>query len=289
MNILRNLYRKLGLVHIDDLPQQSDLVRQEDLLALHRLQMATTARSYRLWEGNGRGASNAALNDLFFGLVRLTKPQLFVEAGAKNAETSIKMRDYLPDSEIVAFEASPVNYAEFSQNPALKEKKVDYRHSAVSDYDGEIEFYIRKMAGGQPVAKFSGANSILKRVAEDVEYEVVKSPCVRLDGVFPQAGWNAIWVDVEGATKQVLSGASSFLAKTNVAIVEVEDDERWKGQWTTAEVINYMFGFGLLPVARDYEYRGQYNIVFVNRECLKSNKDVWLNIEYYHSVLLAKG
>lgn len=273
MKILRKFYRGLGLVHKDE------------LLTLHRLQMASTAQSYDLWQEGGRARSNFALNELFFGLSRLLQPQLFIEAGAKDAQTSIRMRRYLPDTEIVAFEASPVNYARFSENTALRENTIDYRHSAVSDYDGEIEFHIRKTADGKPVPKFSGANSILQRVAENVEYDVVKSKCIRLDTAFPTPKRNAIWVDVEGATKNVLRGASSFLANTSVALIEVEDYEIWKGQWTAAKVMSFLFELDLLPVARDFEYRGQYNILFVNRKHLTSNRDVWLNIERFHSVL----
>jgi hypothetical protein len=45
----------------------------------------------------------------------------------------------------------------------------------------------------------------------------------------------------------------------------VEDRSYWRDQWLAADVIKLLVENAFLPVARDYEYESQYNIVFVRR------------------------
>ena len=78
-----------------------------------------------------------------------------------------------------------------------------------------------------------------------------------------------MWVDVEGACGLVLPGARDLLAKTAVLMIEVEEQQFWGAEhWLREQVVSYLFDLGLVPVARDFEYRYQYNIVFVRAELL---------------------
>ena len=92
-----------------------------------------------------------------------------------------------------------------------------------------------------------------------------------------------MWVDVEGATKQVLGGGARTLKATQIAIVEVEDQEIWEGQWKAGQVISAMLDAGLVPVARDFEFKGQYNIVFLNRRLFTSDRNIRQSLEFFYS------
>ena len=52
-------------------------------------------------------------------------------------------------------------------------------------------------------------------------------------------------------------------------MVEVEEQPFWGSEhWLRRQVVSYLFDLGLVPVARDFEYRYQYNILFVRAELL---------------------
>lgn len=271
---------------IERIAKRLGLATRADLIALHELQMLAPSHFYSLWEDKThRKASNKALVELFFGMVRIIQPKLFIEAGAKMADTSIRARGFLPNARIVAFEASPINYEMYSKTQPHAKNRVEYVHYALSDQEGSIEFNMRVAAGGKAIPGNSGANSILVRSDASTEYQKVKVPTKRLDDYFPDIENCALWVDVEGASKQVLSGAAKTLSKAVVAIVEVEDYEIWAGQWRADKVIGAMWDAGLIPIARDFEFKGQYNIVFLRREVFAASRDIRQNIEFFYSTL----
>ncbi|MBS3648080.1 FkbM family methyltransferase [Pseudaminobacter sp. 19-2017] len=262
------------------------LVTRSELIAMQEINMLATSSLYQLWgDKPQRKASNKALVELFFGLVKILQPSLFIEAGAKMADTSVRARQYLPDARIVAFEASPDNFAVYSKSEPHAENRVEYLHYALSDKEGTIDFNIRTAVAGQAVWVNSGANSILPRADDRTEYKTVSVPSKRIDDFFAGCGSCALWVDVEGASKQVLTGAKDTLKKALVAIVEVEDYEVWAGQWKAREVIEAFLDAGLVPIARDFEYKGQYNVVFLRQAAFTGNRDVRQNIEFFYSEL----
>src|SRR3546814_17661040 len=110
---MRRILRALGIASRDD------------LLALHELHLLSSASLYTLWNGNGRELSTKALVDCFFGVVRIAQPSLFVEAGAKKAEASVRAREILPGARIVAFEASPENSAAYSKQSDFKNQPIE--------------------------------------------------------------------------------------------------------------------------------------------------------------------
>ena len=85
----------------------------------------------------------------------------------------------------------------------------------------------------------------------------------------------AMWVDVEGASEMVLSGASQVLLKTDVVIIEVEDREYWEGQWLRPDVMEYFYQHGLMPMSRDFQSRYLYNIVFVRQSKMSVDRVRW--------------
>ena len=78
-----------------------------------------------------------------------------------------------------------------------------------------------------------------------------------------------MWVDVEGATREVLTGADGFLANVDLVLVEVEEIPIWSaGQWLRTDVSEYLATHGLEPIARDQQSRYQFNVLFVSRQRL---------------------
>ncbi|WEJ12938.1 FkbM family methyltransferase [Sinorhizobium prairiense] len=259
-------------------------MHKEEIIRLYELQMLATASNFSLWETEGRRKSADALAEFFYGITRAIKPSTFIEAGARQAYASTRIRSLCPETEIFAFEANPYNYEYFSRVGSFEADRVNYIHKAISETSGTITFNIRKTVDGKEVTPLTGQSSLLKRADDKTTYEEVTVPAASLDELFPSAPTNTIWIDVEGATRGVIEGGRSVLAKSQAAIVEMSDRSHWDGEWLATRVISELYDLGLVPVARDFEFRSQYNVVFLNRDTLM-NHEIRRNVEYFHSVL----
>ena len=182
-------------------------------------------------------------------------PNVSIEVGAHAGEFSNTMA--MAGIRAYAFEASPYVYEKFkdSMHPGVK-----YINKAVSYQSDIVMFQIDTRFDPEN----TGHNTIMKR-AEDIDYEYVKVEAVALDDF---AGMNsniALWIDCEGANREVLSGASKLLNKVSSIHIEVETKEFWKNQWLLKDVENYLAGYGFKEFARsNVDIHGhQVNIIYV--------------------------
>jgi FkbM family methyltransferase len=205
--------------------------------------------------------------------VRVAQPDLFVEAGAKDASTSRRARTIVEDARVVAFEANPYVYERFLDDDFARHR-VEYRHLALSDTTGPVTFNVRRSDEGAPRA--DGKGSLKQRVRDARDPEQVEVQATTLDDFFADAEITscALWVDVEGATDRVLCGGRDLLSRAAVVVVEVEDvhDWVWGPAWTAHDVSAHLFDLGLVPVARDYQSRHQYNVVYVSAALLRDHR-----------------
>jgi len=260
------------------------------LSRLYDLYLKGQAVHYDLWHGDGRKRSVRALNRLFFGLVRITQPELFIEAGAKDARSSLRAKELSRNSRVVAFEANPYNVEHYAAKHDYAALGVEYRHMALADGPQELPFYIRTAVKGKPIQKLTGRSSILKRLDPETEYEAVAVPADSIDNIFAgdPATTCAMWIDVEGASKEVLTGGSEWVSKATCVMIEVEDSPKWENQWLSSDVMHFMLERGLVPIARDFEYKLQYNVVFA-KDSVLSLPAVRTHLDYFHSVWVNAG
>jgi hypothetical protein len=99
----------------------------------------------------------------------------------------------------------------------------------------------------------------------NVDVAPVQVPCTSLDSFFADHEFRSasLWIDVEGATGKLVTGGRSVLSRASVVMVEVEDRSFWDGQWLAGEVLTFLHGCGLVPVARDHQSVHQFNVVLV--------------------------
>lgn len=251
-------------------------------LHMHDLFLLATASHYDLQDAEERKRSAHELVELFFRLCKVLQPDLFIEAGAKDASSSRRASSDLRAARIVAFEANPYTYAKFrGRNPP--ESAVEYLHLALSDAAGDVTFNVRKTSRGTP--RPDGHGSLMERgPSYEYDFEPVTVTATTLDTFFAESEFHscAAWIDVEGAAGAVLSGGEDVLDKASVAIVEVEDRELWQQAWMMPDVAGFLYDRGMVPVARDFEYRYQYNMVFV-RKALLGNDDLRLRLAQHLS------
>ena len=241
--------------------------RQEAALVL--AQLAMQAHGANLGTTEGRKATALALRGLFLTLGKHLQPALVIEAGAHDAGLSARMRRVAPAAKIRAFEANPHNHAKFTKRYDYAEMGVDYRLCAIADRDGPVTFRVLIEENGQARRRDTGRSSLLARSATVSRYEEVTVPALTLDAAGRDVdGRVALWVDVEGAAKQVLSGAEAVLARTDLLMIEVETRPFWDGQWLAADVCAHLLARGLVPVARDFEFPNQFNMLWLSPDAL---------------------
>ncbi|NLT55588.1 MAG: FkbM family methyltransferase [Actinomycetales bacterium] len=237
---------------------------KEEILVDRDFAMLVTACRYNLTDRAEAQRSAHDLVELFFTLAKILQVDLFIEAGAKEADSSRRARRTLKPERVVAFEANPFTYKRFARVNA-DATGVEYEHLALSDEPGTVTLNVRRAADGRPSA--DGQASLLTRASDQsTDFVEITVDATTLDLYFGDQDFEraALWIDVEGAARPVLNGGRVTLEKAAVVIVEVEDRRFWgEDQWLRPEVLSYLYDRGLVPVARDFQSRYQYNIVLV--------------------------
>ena len=214
-----------------------------------------------------RDRSNRLLVALFKKILKKCPVDCVYEVGANSAKFSIEVREEGLVEKCVAFEANPYNYDIFTRAYNYEALGIKYLNLAVSDSDGTIQFQLMRNNPEGEVPYAIGNNSILKREETNITYEECSVRSVRLDSFCVEdASAKALWIDVEGAQASVLSGATETIQKTKAIFIEVEELQYWQKQWLVSDVTKFLENLGFVPVARDFEYSHQYNIIFVRKD-----------------------
>ncbi|MGP9791041.1 FkbM family methyltransferase [Roseinatronobacter sp. NSM] len=245
--------------------------------------VSEAAQFYDLRGREGRKLSARQLRQLFYGLQRALQPAHFVEAGAHNAATSLKIREVSPQTSVTAFEANPYNFKKFASQTNFAAAGVDYRLNALTDHEGPVTFNVLIEEGGVARQPASGRSSLLTRTDATARHEEVTVTGTTLDACFSdQTGTLALWVDVEGAAGKLLAGAARTLPRIQSLMIEVETRAFWSGQWLHTDICAHLMGAGLIPVARDFEFRHQFNILFLHPDAL-AHAHALLALEQFYS------
>jgi FkbM family methyltransferase len=233
-----------------------------------QLRLAATAAYFDLTTIEGRGRSHQELTKLFFDLQTFIRPKTFLEIGAFDAGFSRQARERHPNSKVMAFEANPHNHKHFSSSFDFAAHRIDYRHLAISDTNGTINFQLQTKRNGEDAPPVKGDDSLLKRNYAGVEYETVTVDTNTLDTVISDAEFGlddfSCWIDVEGATKMVFAGGRNVLPRIQSIFIEVEERPYWAGQWLYGDIANFLRGHGFSAIARDFEFGNQFNVIFVH-------------------------
>ena len=254
-------------------------------LAAMDFALLSHASNYDLSDPRERLRSHVDLTLLFYSLGDVLKPDAFVEAGAFNAQASRDMKARLPKCRTVAFEANPYNYELWTQRIDYAKEGIEYVHKALSSEPGTVTFNVQKSRDGHELKKTTGRSSLLQRTDPAFEYDEIRVAATSLDDFFdPLPERPMAWVDVEGASKPVLSGGRKLFGATAAVFIEVEEKPFWEDQWLARDVVRFMGECGLVPVARDFESRSrtQYNVVFLRDE-LRQDPAVRSAFATYHS------
>lgn len=215
------------------------------------------------------------VEEAFRDLCADVAPALGLEIGAHEARFSRWLRTAVPHAQCLAFEANPFVHEKYAAE--LAEVGVDYRHLAITDVEGTVDLRIpREFYNPEHDRHFSKdrtnpmASLADHRLAE--VHDDVPVPAARLDDVVRREtdlgdGDDVVaWIDVEGASQQVLSSGEGVLRRAALVYIEVESQPVWDGQWLDVDVARFLAGCDLVPVLRDVQRPGQYNVVYARAD-----------------------
>ncbi|MEM6997329.1 MAG: FkbM family methyltransferase [Patescibacteria group bacterium] len=247
------------------------MIFSKDTAAIYDLLLLQHAVKYNLNDRKERDRSVKDLERFFFKSIEAIEPDLFLEVGARDAFASSRAKKTLKDkTNVVAYEANETNYGEHKKR--LKKEGVNYIHAAVADSSDGVTFKLRVDAKGRVMA--DGQSSLLEHSEHETGYKEVSVPSVTMDDIFsehlPQSA--VLWVDVEGALGIVFSRYTrKSFKRTKMVFVEVEDRPYWPGQILRHDVDRLFFKQGFIPIARDYQSRYQYNVIYIDKKLLTQN------------------
>jgi FkbM family methyltransferase len=214
------------------------------------------------------------LREIFDGFCSTLRPSVVCDIGAFNGDESFRLAGLLPLSRIVAFEASPQNFAQFFGPASRFSSMPNFQivHKAVSDQNGTIEFNVLD-AENEASDWRRAANSIRMR-ADKLDTRQVLVDATRLDDHFGsemiQNNTFALWIDVEGALEKVLDGAPEVLSRSLIIRTEVEWKELWLGQRLAPEIKRQLSDSGFHILADTYlpDAYDQSDILLINRNLI---------------------
>lgn len=222
----------------------------------------------------------------FLTMQRTLGTTCFMEIGAHEAAFSLDVRQEYPDVHIYAFEANPYVYNKYcTQFTSERGLNINYRNIAVGNYDGMINFLLAKEISGVKESPESSRNSFLPRVGTGHRYENTVVPITRLASFAQEEALLketfCLWIDTEGASRQVLEGAESLLPRVTSMLIEVELEPIWEGQWTVGPLILWCRERGFIPVLRDFARPKQFNCLFVNSDFYaRAEHSIWRYIQF---------
>jgi FkbM family methyltransferase len=195
--------------------------------------------------------------NLFIKIQDQINPDISIEVGAFAAEFSLEMLKF--DIDIYAFEASPYVYDKYKD----KLDKINYINKAVSNKNEVIKFEI--VEGGDP--SYSTSNSIKNR-NEARSYYYIDVDSISINQYFINNNFKkgALWVDAEGASEEVLTGANNKLKDFASIYIELEGQEYWKECWQKNDVIQYLNKNDFILVFEKPCYDNQFDSIFINKK-----------------------
>lgn len=233
------------------------------------------AASYRFWaectatqardSGRPRQAVDRRVLSFFRAMCRTVEPTVCLELGAHEARFSRWSKRHFPDARCVALEANPYVYEKFRDR--LAATGVEYHHLAATATNGTVTLHVPTVTFGKPRTRANRMASLgVHEQASGVEQVEVAS--VRVDDFLQLDDDDRLvaWIDVEGASEQVLTGGREVLARASAVYIEVESTEQWPDQWLDVDVADFLHAIGKLPAARDVQRDQQYNVVFLDAD-----------------------
>lgn len=210
---------------------------------------------------------------LFYQLLGSLRPATVLDVGSLDGTHALRFRKLVPGARIVAFEANPRNVAALRDSVPFQQANIELVPKAVSNRDGSLTFFVEEASSSETWRK--GISSMRARTEGSLGAVPTEVESVRLD-TFVSArsdlpGPIALWIDVEGASYEVLQGIEAIHDQILLLHVEVETREFWAGQHLKPEVESLLDSLGFACIARG-PADDQHDLVYLRRAALQGDR-----------------
>jgi FkbM family methyltransferase len=229
---------------------------------LSELGSAATMRS-----GGDAGQRSAhrvnAVRELYYKVLVELRISKHLEIGSMHADASRRFMQANPLGKAIAYEAAPRNYEKALAKPCPSGMRIV--NSAIGSMSGTASFFVPNDD------TFEQWGSLRRRLVQPVDVTEIAVPMVTLEEAaedFRLAGGKrdlAIWMDVEGAALEVLeSGLKTLGTHVSALYLELCDDHIYENGGNALEVLELLISLGFVPVARDNQFKGAWNILLLH-------------------------
>ena len=195
------------------------------------------------------------------------------DIGCNNGEDSLELLTVFPNSQIYAFEGDTRSINAFKSLVGSTDR-ITLIESLVSGEDAMVEFY-HSQSDSRRKGKddFWSASSSIKKptekmvVFEDIYFSdpiLTESKCLgtlKEQLSLPQP--SIIWIDVNGAEKDVISGGLDIINETEIIVIEFEEVELYCGASNREEILGMLPNFDLVGV---YDFYGTYGNLLLKKK-----------------------
>lgn len=217
------------------------------------------------YDGNSSIEKNTAITgDLIKKLIGKDDP-IILDIGCNDGSESLWLSSLFSKAQVYSFEPDPRARQRFTQNVKEGESRIKLFDIAISDQDGEIDFYC---SDGSPEEGWEEmhpdgwdlSGSIRKpkkhlKIYEWCKFEkTIKVKAMKLDTWRHQNGVghiDFIWADVQGAEVDLIKGGREALSHTRYFYTEYNDDELYEGQLPLRKLLRLIPGYEVLHRYQD--------------------------------------
>lgn len=203
----------------------------------------------------------------YYSILQVLQPDATIEIGAYDAEFSQRMATVLDGKNVWAFEALPRIYETFKEDL----NHINYVNLAVSDGNKKVTF--GELPFDKKAGLLSGASSFLQRT-EPLDATMIEVDAMTVDSIVEInniKGKIALWIDCEGANREVLTGAVDTLKNAVSVYIEVENVEVWEGEWLKDDTVQFLVSNGFTCIDESIGTTDiQNDLIFVRNNLVSS-------------------
>jgi 2-O-methyltransferase len=169
---------------------------------------------------------------------------IILEIGCNDGSDTLAFLRAIPQAKIYCFEPDPRAIARFKKQLGSDHSNVKLFEIALSDQTGEINFHTS--SGGDSPEGFDQSGSIrqprnvLTRFTRITFEKTIRVRTCRLDDWCAENGVRQvdfIWMDVQGAEGDVITGAGEILKATKYLYTEYSNNELYDGQLSLKDLL----------------------------------------------------
>lgn len=217
-----------------------------------------------------RASVTLDLKESFLEICRLLEIRTLIEVGAHEASASIQfMQLGIPNAIAIAIESNPYTYHQ--KTTKAEPFGVKTLNIGVGQRPCELELIIPQNGDSQDKSPLNA--SFLEKREGTKRFDKISVKIQTLDAIAKMENLSppiALWIDCEGFSEEVLSGATELFNADFLKIIyiELENKELWFRQTLDIDILSILRDNGFELLMRDFEGRGQYNAIFCKAEDL---------------------